>query len=143
MDTPFKPGQLLDLEAVANYLGQPLGSVRRWIHKPPEGFPPVLRIGSKIVVRWSQLERWATGTDLENNETLEPPQERHSKREATLGAAKVRVPYVRKPPVSRPSPAIAAESQSDQPKRRKSRLPIRKLEQTAAQIVASINRQDR
>ena len=60
MSTDFKPGQLIDLEGVAQYLGQPLGSVRRWIHHPPEGFPQVVRLGTKIVVRFSQLERWAT-----------------------------------------------------------------------------------
>jgi hypothetical protein len=59
--SPFAPGQLLDLAQVAEYLGQPVGSVRRWIHNPPEGFPPIVRIGAKITVRAHQLVAWAMG----------------------------------------------------------------------------------
>jgi len=54
-------GALVDLRYVAGYLGQPLESVRRWIHQPPPGFPPVVRIGIKITIRKSQLESWASG----------------------------------------------------------------------------------
>ena len=54
-------GALVDLRYVAGFLGQPLESVRRWIHKAPPGFPPVVRIGVKIVVRKRQLELWASG----------------------------------------------------------------------------------
>ena len=115
MDTPFKPGQLLDLKAVANYLGQPLGSVRRWIHKPPEGFPPVLRIGSKIVVRWSQLERWATEPSIAEESDMEESKRRgQALREARLTSG----------------------GRSDKP-----RMPKRKLERTSAQIVAEALRE--
>lgn len=54
-------GALVDLRYVAGYLGQPLESVRRWIHQPPPGFPPVVRIGVKITIRKRQLELWAGG----------------------------------------------------------------------------------
>jgi hypothetical protein len=54
-------GALVDLRYVAGYLGQPLDSVRRWIHQPPPGFPPVVRIGIKITIRKRQLESWASG----------------------------------------------------------------------------------
>ncbi len=54
-------GALVDLRYVAGYLGQPLESVRRWIHQPPPGFPPVVRIGIKITIRKRQLESWASG----------------------------------------------------------------------------------
>lgn len=54
-------GALVDLRYVAGYLGQPLESVRRWIHQPPRGFPPVVRIGVKITIRKRQLESWASG----------------------------------------------------------------------------------
>lgn len=57
----YHPGQLLALEDVALYLGQPLNSVRRWIHKAPPGFPRPVMIGRKITYRFSQLEAWATG----------------------------------------------------------------------------------
>ncbi|ROZ74932.1 hypothetical protein EEB15_16240 [Ramlibacter sp. WS9] len=54
-------GALVDLRYVAGFLGQPLDSVRRWIHQPPPGFPPVVRIGVKITIRKRQLESWASG----------------------------------------------------------------------------------
>ena len=54
-------GALVDLRYVAGFLGQPLDSVRRWIHQPPPGFPPVVRIGIKITIRKRQLEMWARG----------------------------------------------------------------------------------
>lgn len=54
-------GALVDLRYVAGYLGQPLESVRRWIHRPPPGFPPVVRFGKKITIRKCQLESWASG----------------------------------------------------------------------------------
>jgi hypothetical protein len=59
--SPFAAGQLLDLAQVADYLGQPVGSVRRWVHNAPEGFPPIVRIGAKITVRAHQLVAWAMG----------------------------------------------------------------------------------
>lgn len=57
-------GALVDLRYVAGYLGQPLESVRRWIHQPPPGFPPVVRIGVKITIRKRQLESWASGEEF-------------------------------------------------------------------------------
>ena len=47
---------------LADYLGQPLNSVRRWIHKPPPGFPPTVLIGRKITYRAAEIERWAIGS---------------------------------------------------------------------------------
>ncbi len=59
---PFQSSPtLLNLGQVAVILGQPLSSVRRWIHHPPAGFPPRIRIGRKILVRSNQLEAWARG----------------------------------------------------------------------------------
>lgn len=52
---------LLNLQQVADFLGQPVGAVRRWIHKPPVGFPGLVRIGAKITVRTAELEAWAAG----------------------------------------------------------------------------------
>jgi hypothetical protein len=63
---------LLDLVAVSEFLGQPLSSVRRWIHRPPEGFPPVLLIGKKICIRAAQLEQWARGEVSFNREASLP-----------------------------------------------------------------------
>lgn len=53
---------LLDLQLVAEYLGQPLNSVRRWIHHPPAGFPKPVMLGRKITVRAAELEAWASGS---------------------------------------------------------------------------------
>lgn len=55
------PGALMEIPHVAAYLGQPLHSVRRWIHRPPTGFPNHIRIGRKIVFRTSEVEAWARG----------------------------------------------------------------------------------
>lgn len=52
---------LLDLQLVASFLGQPLNSVRRWIHRPPEGFPKAVRLGTKITFRKAELVKWANG----------------------------------------------------------------------------------
>lgn len=52
---------LLDLEDVSIFLGQPISSVRRWIHKPPAGFPPLVFLGRKICIKAAQLEAWANG----------------------------------------------------------------------------------
>lgn len=115
MSTDFKPGQLIDLEGVAQYLGQPLGSVRRWIHHPPEGFPQVVRLGTKIVVRWSQLERWATEPSIAEESDMEESKRRgQALREARLTSG----------------------GRSDKP-----RMPKRKLERTSAQIVAEALRE--
>lgn len=69
--TFFRPA-LLDLPLVAEYLGQPLNSVRRWIHHPPEGFPKPVLLGRKITFRASELEAWATGSPVDAPSTTEP-----------------------------------------------------------------------
>jgi predicted DNA-binding transcriptional regulator AlpA len=61
MDTKFRPA-LLDLPLMAEFLGQPLSSVRRWIHRPPAGFPQPVRLGAKITFRRAEIEAWAFGS---------------------------------------------------------------------------------
>ena len=61
------PGALMEIPHVAAYLGQPLHSVRRWIHRPPEGFPTHIRIGRKIVFRTAEIEKWALGGEPKIN----------------------------------------------------------------------------
>ena len=61
MSTSVQRPALLDLPLVAEFLGQPLNSVRRWIHRPPEGFPRPVRLGAKITYRTSEIEAWALG----------------------------------------------------------------------------------
>jgi hypothetical protein len=58
----FHAGQLLNLEQVAEFIGQPLNSVRRWVHSPPDGFPQIVWLGKKITIRFSELEAWAMGS---------------------------------------------------------------------------------
>lgn len=53
---------LLDLPELAAYLGQPVNSVRRWIHRPPSGFPKPVMIGRKITYRAAEIELWALGS---------------------------------------------------------------------------------
>lgn len=66
------PGALVDLPFVADFLGQPLSSVRRWIHHPPVGFPRPIMIGRKIVLRAAELVAWAQGsTAIEKTEITE------------------------------------------------------------------------
>ncbi len=55
-------GALWDLPTLAFFLGQPLNSVRRWIHHPPAGFPKPVEIGRKITFRAAEVRRWAEGT---------------------------------------------------------------------------------
>jgi predicted DNA-binding transcriptional regulator AlpA len=62
MTTTAQRPALLDLPHVAEFLGQPLSSVRRWIHRPPTGFPQPVRLGAKITFRTAELEAWALGT---------------------------------------------------------------------------------
>lgn len=72
------PGALMEIPHVAAYLGQPLHSVRRWIHRPPEGFPLHIRIGRKIVFRTAEIEKWALGGEpsTESDHTQIPGTER-------------------------------------------------------------------
>ena len=79
------PGALMEIPHVAAYLGQPLHSVRRWIHRPPEGFPLHIRIGRKIVFRTAEIEKWALGgkSSTESDYTMIQSTER-AKREPIL-----------------------------------------------------------
>lgn len=52
---------LLDVRGVAQVLGFSEHQARRFLAAPPHGFPPVLRVGSRIFVRRPQLEAWARG----------------------------------------------------------------------------------
>ena len=52
---------LMDVRAVAQALGFSEHQARRFLAAPPQGFPPVLRVGSRIFVRRPQLEAWARG----------------------------------------------------------------------------------
>lgn len=52
---------LLDVPAVARALGFSIYQARRFLAAPPSGFPPPLRVGSRIFVRRPQLEAWARG----------------------------------------------------------------------------------
>lgn len=65
-----RSGALLDLPQVANYLGQPLNSVRRWIHRPPLGFPTPVLLGRKITFRAAELEAWAMGSLIPHTERI-------------------------------------------------------------------------
>lgn len=62
MTTAVQRPALLDLPLVAEFLGQPLNSVRRWIHRPPVGFPQPVKLGTKITYRAAELEAWALGS---------------------------------------------------------------------------------
>lgn len=53
---------LLDLNELSKVLEQPLSSLRRWIHRPPAGFPAPIRLGRKIVFRYAEVEAWALGS---------------------------------------------------------------------------------
>lgn len=69
-------GALWDLPVLAFYLGQPLNSVRRWIHRPPEGFPRPVEIGRKITFRAAEIKRWAEGEAASAlREDAQPPSE--------------------------------------------------------------------
>lgn len=61
-ESPALSGALWDLPTLAFFLGQPLNSVRRWIHYPPAGFPKPVEIGRKITYRAAEVRRWAEGT---------------------------------------------------------------------------------
>jgi len=151
VSTDFKPGQLIDLEGVAQYLGQPLGSVRRWIHHPPEGFPQVVRLGTKIVVRFSQLERWATEPTMAEESVTEEPKRRSSRRaeseyERWTGRSTTRTPMPKRK-LNKTAAQIAAEAQAERERPTsggrsdKPRMPKRKLERTSAQILADAQRE--
>lgn len=74
MGTTQRPA-LLDLPLMAEFLGQPLSSVRRWIHRPPAGFPRPVRLGAKITFRTAEIEAWALGsatTSQVSRAVLEP-----------------------------------------------------------------------
>lgn len=69
MDTTQRPA-LLDLPLMAEFLGQPLSSVRRWIHRPPAGFPRPVRLGAKITFRTAEIEAWARGSVTISQDSL-------------------------------------------------------------------------
>lgn len=52
---------LLDVPTVARMLGFSVFQARRFLAAPPQGFPPLLRVGARIFVRRPQLEAWARG----------------------------------------------------------------------------------
>lgn len=64
---------LLDVPAVARALGFSIYQARRFLAAPPSGFPPPLRVGSRIFVRRPQLEAWARGEVVESPPTAESP----------------------------------------------------------------------
>lgn len=77
-------GALWDIPTVALFLGEPLNSVRRWIHHPPQGFPGFLKIGRKIVFRAVEIRRWSDVRDFKReNESDTTPQPEASESRPT------------------------------------------------------------
>ena len=55
---------LLNIEQVAYLLGAGVGTVRKWAAghaRLPDGFPPFVRLGGRVMLQRAALENWVAG----------------------------------------------------------------------------------
>jgi predicted DNA-binding transcriptional regulator AlpA len=53
--------QLLDMQALGAYLGRPWRSLERQLQRPPEGFPPAIKLGRRVFWSRQRVDAWLRG----------------------------------------------------------------------------------
>lgn len=71
--SPQAAQQLLDMQALGAYLGRPWRSLERQLQRPPEGFPPAIKLGRRVFWSRQRVDAWLRGDAPSNNQEVVEP----------------------------------------------------------------------